>query len=157
MMKAVGERYVQYVNQRYNRSGTLWQGRFRSCLVQDDSYLLVCHRYIEMNPVRAGMVTHPSLYQWSSHRCNAYGSPNVILTPHPIFGGLGVDDFSRACAYRGLFTESLPEKEIARLRDATNYNYVYGNKAFATDLALKLGSQVARVSQTRRWPSDDDA
>jgi putative transposase len=88
MMKAIGERYVRYVNQSYGRSGTLWEGRYHSCLVQDETYLLVCHRYIELNPVRAGMVTTPSLYEWSSHRCNAYGNADAIITPHPIFTSL---------------------------------------------------------------------
>ena len=155
MMKSVGERYVQYVNRRYNRSGTLWQGRFRSCPVQDDAYLIVCQRYIEMNPVRAGMVSHPSLYQWSSHRRNAYGSPDALVTPHPIVDALGIDDFSRAHAYRNLFSEDLPEKKIAELRDATNSNYVFGNDGFAVELALELGRQVARVSTTRRISHDE--
>jgi putative transposase len=148
MMKAVGERYVRYVNQRYNRTGTLWDGRFKSCLVQDDTYLLVCHRYIELNPVRAGMVTDPSLHQWSSHRCNAYGEGNAIITPHPIVSGLGKDDFSRIHAYRGLFAEALPEREIARLRDATNYNYTFGSEKFADEMSRTLGRQVTRVSST---------
>ena len=150
MMKALGERYVQYVNQRYKRSGTLWDGRFKSCLVQDETYLLVCHRYIELNPVRAGMVTNPSLYQWSSHRCNALGNADAIVTPHPIFTSLGKDNFSRQLAYRGLFAETLPDQEIARLRDATNYNYTFGSTGFSETMAKLLGRQVARIASTRR-------
>ncbi|MES2319582.1 MAG: transposase [Pseudomonadota bacterium] len=150
MMKAIGERYVQYVNQRYNRSGTLWDGRYKSCLVQDETYLMVCHRYIEQNPVRAGMVTHPSLYQWSSHRCNAYGNADQLITPHPIFTSLGSDDFARALAYRALFAERLSDRELAELRDATNYNYTFGNAAFAEKMSQSLGRQVARVSETMR-------
>lgn len=73
LMKAVGQRYVQYVNRTYRRSGTLWEGRFRSCVLQDDAYLLACSRYIEMNPVRAGMVVHPGDYRWSSYRANGQG------------------------------------------------------------------------------------
>jgi putative transposase len=145
MMKAVGERYVQYVNRHYARAGTLWQGRFRSCLVQDETYLLVCHRYIELNPVRAGMVEHPSLYPWSSHRCNADGHVDPLITPHPVFSQLGSDDFSRALSYRALFTEALSTEQMAQLRDATNYNYAFGNKQFSEDLAHKLGKQVTRV------------
>jgi putative transposase len=150
MMKALGERYVQYVNQRYKRSGTLWEGRFKSCLVQDETYLLVCHRYIELNPVRAGIVTNPSLYQWSSHRCNAHCAADKIITPHPIFAGLGNDDFSRALAYRELFTGALQDREIARLRDATNYNYTFGSKEFAATMERVLGRQVTRIISSRR-------
>lgn len=154
MMKAIGERYVRYINRRYNRCGTLWQGRFHSCPVQDERYLLVCHRYIELNPVRAGMVSHPSHYQWSSHRNNANGHPDGLITPHPIFDALGTDDFTRACAYRGLFSESLSDNEITRLRDATNYNYAFGSKTFAENLEQELGRQVARVSRTTRLPPE---
>jgi putative transposase len=103
LMKALGERYVPYVNKRYNRAGTLWQGRYRSCLVADDDYLLTCHRYIELNPVRAAMVNHPAHYRWSSHRSNAYGSGMALVTRHPIYEGLGNDNYQRQKAYRQLF------------------------------------------------------
>ena len=73
LMKRLGQRYVQYVNRTYRRSGTLWEGRFRSCLTQDDEYLLRCYRYIELNPVRAGMVSHPAEYPWSSYQVNGQG------------------------------------------------------------------------------------
>jgi len=73
LMKALGQRYVQYVNRTYKRSGTLWEGRFRSCLTQEEAYVLACQRYIELNPVRAGMVEHPADYCWSSYRANAQG------------------------------------------------------------------------------------
>lgn len=154
MMKALGERYVQYVNRRYNRSGTLWDGRFKSCLVQDDTYLLVCHRYIELNPVRAGMVSDPGMYRWSSHRRNAYCQRDPVITPHPIFSSLGEDDFSRAHRYRGLFAETLPDSTLAHLRDATNYNYTFGSKGFCIDMAEQLGRQVDRISSTRHAAPD---
>ena len=78
-MKGIGQRYVQYVNRTYGRSGTLWEGRFRSCLVQSESYVLACYRYIEMNPVRAKMVTHPAEYRWSSYRANAQSELSCLL------------------------------------------------------------------------------
>lgn len=155
MMKALGERYVQYVNKRYGRFGTLWQGRFRSCLVQDDTYLLICHRYIELNPVRAGMVEHPSLYPWSSHRCTAEGRTDPLLSQHPIVSGLGSDDVSRALAYRALFAQALPSEQIVSLRDATNYNYAFGSKQFAENMAQKLGTQTARILRQRPPQSSD--
>ncbi|WP_366514978.1 transposase [Solimonas terrae] len=83
LMKALGQRYVQYVNRQYRRSGTLWEGRFRSCLVQQDEYLLSCHRYIELNPVRAGMVSHPGDYPWSSYRANGQGEADALVSPQP--------------------------------------------------------------------------
>ena len=80
LMKALGQRYVQYVNRSYRRSGTLWEGRFRSCPTQEESYLLACMRYIELNPVRAGMVTHPGPYRWSSYRANAEGESSRLIS-----------------------------------------------------------------------------
>lgn len=82
MMKHLGQRYVQYINRTYRRTGTLWEGRFRSCLAQDEGYALACYRYIELNPVRAGMVEHPAEYPWSSYRANAQGERNVVIMPH---------------------------------------------------------------------------
>ena len=89
LMKALGQRYVQYVNRTYRRSGTLWEGRFRSCPIQEETYLLACQRYIELNPVRAGMVPHPAEYRWSSYRANAQGEADALLQPHPLYTALG--------------------------------------------------------------------
>ena len=146
MMKAVGERYVRYFNERHGRSGTLWDGRFRSCLIQDESYFLVCHRYIELNPVRAGMVTEPSQYRWSSHRCNAFAEPDCLITQHPMLAELGKDTFSRTRAYMDLFSMPEHEDEIAQLRDATNHNYAFGSPDFAERMEQVLGRQVARMN-----------
>ncbi len=150
MMKALGERYVPYVNQRYKRSGTLWEGRFKSCLVQDDSYFLICQRYIELNPVRAGMVLQPDLYPWSSHRCNAYGKADQLVTPHPVFASLGADEFSRGLAYRALFADTLGDETLAQLRDATNYNFAFGSVGFSEAMAKAMGRPVARRNASRR-------
>jgi putative transposase len=149
MMKAIGERYVQYVNQTYGRSGTLWDGRFKSCPVQDEKYMLICQRYIELNPVRAGMVTHPALYPWSSHECNAFGKADEVITAHTLFDALGDNQATRMHAYRELFHEQIGEPDIASLRDATNYNYVFGSAEFAEKAEKDLGCQVARVLSRR--------
>ncbi len=82
LMKHLGQRYVQYVNRTYQRTGTLWEGRFRSCLTQTEDYVLACYRYIELNPVRAGMVMKPQDYRWSSYHANGLGKPNALITPH---------------------------------------------------------------------------
>ncbi len=84
LMKLLGQRYVQHVNRLYRRSGTLWEGRFRSCIVQDEAYLLGCSRYIELNPVRAGMVEEPSVYRWSSYRANVLGEAEGLIEAHPL-------------------------------------------------------------------------
>ncbi|MBA8885076.1 transposase [Dokdonella fugitiva] len=85
MMQQLGRGYVGYFNTAHHRSGTLWEGRFKSNLVDSERYLLTCYRYIEMNPVRAGMVEEPGAYRWSSYGHNASGGPDAIVTPHPIY------------------------------------------------------------------------
>ncbi len=98
LMKHLGQCYVQYINRHYRRSGTLWEGRFRSCLAQRDEYVLACYRYIELNPVRAGMVAHPRAYPWSSYQCNAQGRVNRLMTPHDDYDRLGRSDSERRAA-----------------------------------------------------------
>jgi putative transposase len=98
LMKNLGQRYVQYINRRYNRSGSLWEGRFRSSLVETERYFLTCQRYIELNPVRAGMVRTPEEYKWSSHAANGLGVPDSIVSPHPEYLRLGSSEEDLACA-----------------------------------------------------------
>ncbi|MEN8260558.1 MAG: transposase [Pseudomonadota bacterium] len=107
LMKALGQRYVQYFNRTYRRSGTLWEGRFRSCLLQDEAYLLSCMRYIELNPVRAGMVDHPGEYQWSSYEANAQGEPSGLVKPHALYDRLAEERSERQMTYRELFRYAL--------------------------------------------------
>jgi len=139
LMKALGQRYVQYVNRTYRRSGTLWEGRFRSCVTQEEDYLLACQRYIELNPVRAGMVEHPAEYRWSSYRGNAQGEPDVLLKPHSLYLALGKDAASRVAVYRELFRYELESALVDEIRRATNGNYALGNAAFATQVSMALG------------------
>src|SRR5262249_18822371 len=103
LMKHVGQRYSQHINRSRNRSGTLWEGRFHSSIVGGATYLLNCHRYIELNPVRAGMVRSPDEYPWSSYHANALGHPSLFLIPHPVFDALGDTLRQRSEAYRTLF------------------------------------------------------
>jgi putative transposase len=139
MMKNVGERYVKYVNRRYNRFGTLWQGRYRSCLVDDEQYFLVCQRYIELNPVRAAMVSQPIDYDWSSFRANAYGVHDSIITPHIIYVRLGTVEMERQASYRALFQEAIPETLLDQVRHATNRNAAFGSPSFVDDMGVALG------------------
>lgn len=105
MMQSLGRSYVRYVNEHYQRSGTLWEGRFKSTLVDTERYFLAVSRYIELNPVRAGMVEHPMNYPWSSYRSNALGESTELLTPHPCYLTLGGSDHQRQVCYRGLFDQ----------------------------------------------------
>lgn len=156
MMKAVGQRYVQYINRTYRRSGTLWEGRFRSCLVQDAGYLLGCHRYIELNPVRAGMVEHPAEYRWSSYRANAQGEACRLLTPHPEYLALDGNESRRRDAYRDLFRYELEPGLVDAIRSATNGNYALGDERFSAQITQALGRRVVRGKSGRPRRLADD-
>ncbi len=142
LMKALGQRYVQYFNRTYQRSGTLWEGRYRSCLTQAEDYLLACQRYIELNPVRAGMVGHPGDYRWSSYRANAQGEACPLVVPHEVYLGLGADVACRQAAYRALFRFELEPGVVDQIRAATQGNYALGSPRFAGEAAAALGRRV---------------
>ena len=142
MMKALGQRYVQYFNRTYRRSGTLWEGRYRSSLTQEEQYLLACMRYIELNPVRAGMVEHPGYYRWSSYRANAQGEADGLVQPHELYLGLGTDADQRQTAYRELFRHEMEPGLVDEIRKATNGNYALGDARFAEQIAQTLGRRV---------------
>jgi len=144
VMKVVGQRHTQFINRSRERSGTLWQGRFRSCLVDTDDYLLRCHQYIETNPVRAGMVGNPGTYPWSSYRFNALGEANPLLVRHPLAASLGRSPEEQRAAYRELFLDVLDPDLIARIRSTTNGGYALGSAAFMAKMAVALGRRVAR-------------
>ncbi len=145
MMKALGQRYVQYFNRTYRRSGTLWEGRYRSCLTQAEDYLLACQRYIELNPVRAAMVAHPAEYRWSSYRANAQGEADRLLQPHEVYRALGTDVENRQAAYRELFRHELEPGLVDEIRRATNGNFALGSERFGVELAQLLGRRVTPV------------
>lgn len=142
LMKKLGQRYVQYINHTYQRSGSLWEGRFRSCLAQQEDYLLACHRYIELNPVRSGMVEHPADYRWSSYAGNAQGDDNDLLSAHPQYTALGKDSTERQANYRELFRYQLDPQMIDQIRFAINSNYALGNPRFQNQVAEALGRRV---------------
>jgi len=144
VLKQLGQRYVQYVNRTYHRSGTLWEGRFRSCLVGEEAYFFGCHRYIEMNPVRAGMVAHPAEYRWSSYLCNAQGEVANLVRPHSLYLALGGDDATRCAAYREFFRYQLDPGLVDQIRTATNGGYVLGSECFQKEIAAMLGRRTWR-------------
>lgn len=102
LMQTLGTRYVPYINDTYGRSGTLWEGRYKSCLIDTETYLLACYRYIELNPVRAAIVATPDEYPWSSFAANALGKPDALVRPHPVYLAIAPDRDSRVAAYRQL-------------------------------------------------------
>jgi putative transposase len=141
-MKHVGQRYTQYVNRAYRRSGTLWEGRFKSCLAQDERYVLACYRYIELNPVRANMVDHPGNYFWSSHRANALGECDALLTEHEQFRLLGCDRAVRRENYRALFAVHMDTQLAEEISKATSGSYVLGGSRFEQEIETALGRRV---------------
>jgi putative transposase len=150
LMKALAQRYSQYVNRRYRRTGSLWEGRYKSSLVDHARYLLVCQRYIELNPVRAQMVAHPSHYRWSSYRTNADGHPNELITPHPVYTALGSNPVERENAYRQLFDTPLPDETLHQVRRAAGGNFALGDASFVEAVTKTLGREVAPRKSGRR-------
>ena len=141
-LQMLGRYYVQYFNNCYQRSGTLWEGRYKATLIDTEAYLLTCMRYIELNPVRAGIVAHPSEYPWSSYGYNALGEANNLVTPHPEYQHLGKNDEERRHAYRQLFKHRISEESINAIREATNKAWVLGNDRFKQSIQEKLKRRV---------------
>ncbi len=142
MMQSVGRRFSRFFNVRHDRTGGLFEGRFRSSLVQSERYLLTCMRYIEANPLRAGMVHLPADYRWSSHRQNATGNPTGMLTAHEVFLRLGGDPLARATAYRALFIKEIPAADLEAIRASASRGRVLGSEEFRKRLAAQLGRSV---------------
>ena len=141
IMISLGRRYVQYVNKTYRRTGTLWESRYKSSLIDSDHYLLSCQRYIELNPVRAAMVDDPAHYRWTSYRANALGVADARLTPHPVYLALGGSDRQRLSAYRALFRTELDAEAIADIRLALNQNQVLGGARFHRKIEKATGER----------------
>ena len=142
-MKHLGERYVPHYNKRHSRTGTLWQGRFKSSLIDTHTYLLTCHRYIEMNPVRAGMVRHPVEYPWCSYATHAQGRPSLFLKRHPALENLGPSEAAFREAYRASLAETIAEDELERIRKASNGGLPLGSADFVRRLEAELGRRTA--------------
>ncbi len=147
--QSLGRRYVQYFNKTYERTGTLWEGRYRATLIESEAYLLTCCRYIELNPVRAEMVRRPRDYRWSSYQNHAEGKTNPLLTPHNIYQRLGGTATARQQAYRALFRHHLSGETLDAIREATNKAWVLGSDKFKDRLAKKLDRRVAPLPRGR--------
>lgn len=138
LMQYVGRYYVHHFNLRYDHTGTLWNGRYRATLLDPGAYLLACSRYVELNPVRAGLVDGPVDYGWSSYGRNAEGNEDDLVTAHPEYRKLGRSLTARQDAYRETFAQPLDDALITRIRDATNKAWVLGDEAFTRQLEGQL-------------------
>ncbi|XLZ70581.1 transposase [Massilia sp. SR12] len=142
LMKSLHQRYAGYINKKYGRSGTIWEGRYRLCIIFDGTYFLTCMRYIELNPVRAGMVNHPRDYRWSSYRTNAEGATSSFIDPHPLYLSLGESEVDRLVNYRR-FVAATPDDEVTEtLRRATRSNCIVGDPG--DDSALPVPGKKGR-------------
>jgi putative transposase len=160
LMQGLGRRYVGYFNRTHQRTGTLWEGRHKASLVAEDHYLLACMRYIELNPVRAGMVKHPGDYRWSSYQHNAYGRfCGLRITGHDVYQGQATDDRGRQHNYRELFTNGLDKALIHEIRQALNSCLVLGNDRFKDEIERQLKRTVRPGTAgrpRRKFQSDPD-
>ncbi|WP_299808134.1 transposase [uncultured Shewanella sp.] len=155
MMQSLGRQYVRYFNYTYKRSGTLWEGRYKSCLVQAEDYLLQLYRYIELNPVRANMVDDPCKYQWSSYQVNALGKASTLCTPHPAYLAINSNKTARQTSYRALFKHHLDTKMIEDIRQATHKGMAIGNDKFKDEIE-KLTNTNMRPQKMGRPPKQPE-
>jgi putative transposase len=153
LMKHLGQRHAQRVNRTYRRSGTLWEGRFRSCLIEEERYCLASQRYVELNPLRAGVVSRPGDYPWSSYRRHAgvasEDEAGIGIESHSAYLALGIDDTARRAMYRALCMMTLDRRMVDAIRQATNGGFVLGSARFAAEVANRLGRRVARGTPGR--------
>ncbi len=152
LMQSVGQRYVQYINRSYQRTGTLWEGRYRAVLIDTERYVLSCYRYIECNPVRAKMVVHAADYRWSSYRHHAEGKTDALIHDHALYRGLGKTKTDRCSAYRTLCEQVLDAGTLQSLREATNTGWVLGNEPFKAEVEGALKRRVSRLQRGGKRP-----
>jgi len=155
VMQSVGRRYVGHFNSTYLRTGTLWEGRYKATVIEAESYLVACYRYIELNPVRAGLAEDPRRYPWSSYGANAFGERDPLISPHEVYTRLGRHDAARQAVYRGFFDIPLDETTVTTIRDATQRGWALGSRKFRREIAALVGRRtealrVWRMTATRR-------
>jgi putative transposase len=155
MMQSLGRVYVPFINQKYVRSGTLWEGRFKACPVAHSQYVLACYRYIEMNPVRAGMVRTPGEYPWSSFQANASIASTSLLTAHADYAALGAAGGNRAQNYRQLFLQRLSDELLSDMRTCLQSGTPFGNDCFKTEIETALHLKTGQKRRGRPFGSRD--
>lgn len=154
-LQSVGRRYVQYFNFRHERTGTLWEGRYRATIVEAESYLFECMRYIELNPVRAGMVKHPREHVWSSYLANAEGRADALVSRHRLYQGLGAEDSARREAYRALVRAPMDATIVQAIRDSTNKGWAMGSGRFKDKVEVLTDRRVTPLPKGRPKRVDD--
>ena len=157
MMQSVGRSYVRYFNRRHQRSGTLWEGRYRSTIVQSERYLLACMVYIDLNPVRAGMLASAADYPWSSHAHLAGLRHDPLLTPHPLYWQLGNTPFAREQAYVNLVRAGLAPEQHAALGQAAHSGWALGGDDFIADLEKRTARRASRAARGRPVKAEETA
>ena len=148
-MQSIGRRYVQYINKKYHRTGTLWESRHKASLVDRDNYLLKCMRYIELNPVRANMVKHPADYRWSSYRCNGNNGYNKLISQHEMYMSLGNQSEIRTQAYRALFENELDHNDINLIRQSALFSMPTGNARFKEQIEEEVNRKLGYTQRGR--------
>ena len=143
LMQYVGRYYVQFFNGRYERTGTLWEGRYRATLIEPETWLLPVSRYVESNPIRAGLVQSRGDYGWSSYGANALGADDPLVTPHGVYERLGRSQKARQTAYAKGFEPPLDDATLTRIRDATNKAWVLGDHAFCETIEGQLNRRTS--------------
>lgn len=156
-MQSLGRKYVYYINRAYQRSGTLWEGRYKASLINSECYLLTCYRYIELNPVRAQMVDHPGQYRWSSYLAHAQGGVDPVVTDHERYLALGQSAEERQHSYRELFGYPLDHREIHGIREALNQCRVLGSDRFKDEIEQQLKRRVrpGKPGRPRKQKEDE--
>ena len=149
MMQAVGRRYVRYFNDIQKRSGTLWEGRYKSTVIQTERYLLACMAYIDLHPVRAGLAVRPSDWLWSSHAHYLGVRNDRLVTPHALYWALGNTPFAREAAYGDLVQAGVADDHQRQLTDATLRGWALGEPTFIEDLQKKIERRVSRAPAGR--------
>ncbi|MGN6706252.1 MAG: transposase [Rhodanobacter sp.] len=159
VMQSLGRRYVRYVNDRYRRTGTLWEGRYKACLVDSEAYLLRCYRYIELNPLRAGMVANPADYRWSSYTCNALAVADPLIRPHASYLSLGADAAERCAVYRTLIEQAITPEELDGIRLHLQRQHAYGTEYFRAAIEAQLSRRAgpAKIGRPRKSPSSSES
>jgi len=149
MMQWIGRYYVPYFNQKYQRSGTLWQGRYKATVLDAEVYLLLCSRYIELNPLRSGLVATPADYPWSSYQHHIGAKPDPLITDHPVYWALGNTPFDREVAYKQMAEQMLEQSQIKAITDATLKGWALGADEFKTGLEKRVSRRVSPAKRGR--------
>lgn len=155
LMKETSQRFARYFNDKYSRTGTLWEGRFRSCLAQSARYVLACYRYIELNPVRAGLAAHPGLYPWSSYGTNIGAVQEPLIQAHAEYLALASELRPRQLVYRQLVDDGMEKPLADAIRLATRGGYPLGSEQFTSAIQTPPGRKLCR-GQAGRPPAEKD-